>query len=494
MGSRETVQLTVAMLPSGLVASTALVVAATAIGPVRRWSRLARPIAIIGLLGTVAACLIGLYGLRTEPAGGSMVRSGGGLVFDRFTIWWQVQLAGVGLFACLVSGLVEGRSRSRSAIHVALLLVVVLGGMVLAEEREMAAFLGGLGLILVAGLGMLAGRKDDPRAVRATARMAVAGSVALGLVAMGLAVFYGVAGTTDLTRVAVALRPSSITVAFAVAACVIGLAFFFGAPPWHHWWSDAADAAPPGAMAGFLGVGSLAAAGGFVRLVSVGWGTGARPWIAVVSVLASAAAVIPVLATPVRLRSAVALLASTQGGLIAGGLAAMGVGMDGVPANGISAVSVHATALAVAVVTTFGLVEMFDELHISDRLPELLGLARRDAAWALLIMVGLIGVAGVPPLVGFVTRFLVLQALVAVGQVWVAVFVALGGVLSLVFVVRVALVLTADEGEMAPLPTLRLPRRRRWSAIASAVTTGVLVLMIQPLLAAASAGGAALGR
>ena len=84
------------------------------------------------------------------------------------------------------------------------------------------------------------------------------------------------------------------------------------------------------------------------------------------------------------------------------------------------------------------------------KIAELAGLSRRSPLLALTLMVGLFSLAGIPPTVGFIGKFLVFAAAVENGLLWLAVFGMVNATISLYYylmVIKAAYIVEPEQEE-----------------------------------------------
>src|SRR5207253_295861 len=127
-------------------------------------------------------------------------------VVDHFSIYVTIAACTFALITCLVSDTYVRRIPSRSGGFFALVLLVTAGVSALAAQREMITFFLTLAVVSIALTTVHALMKTDDLAAEAAWKHLVEGAVAMAAVLYGLAILYGVTGSTNLATVAGALR------------------------------------------------------------------------------------------------------------------------------------------------------------------------------------------------------------------------------------------------------------------------------------------------
>src|SRR5690606_9981001 len=118
--------------------------------------------------------------------------------------------------------------------------------------------------------------------------------------------------------------------------------------------------------------------------------------------------------------------------------------------QGYAAALFYIVTYAITTAGTFAVIILLARKGFeADRIEDLKGLFRRDGTAALVLLVLMFSLTGIPGTVGFYAKLLVLQALVDVGMVWLAVFAMLFAVVGAFYylrVLKVAFFESPDDG------------------------------------------------
>ncbi len=482
--------LTLALLPEALLAGTAVVSAAVALlrpglrADIHRW------IACIGLAGSLAACGLILLGLRGVPSGVAIAVWNGGFVMDSFAVFIAMLSCVVALITCLISDAPVRAIPTRTGAYYALVLVSTAAVEAIAAQREMVTFLVALASILVCLVAIGALVKTDPRGAVSSFEHLIEAAVGTAAVLYGLALLYGVTGSTNLSTLGSLLPNAPGVVALGVALVILGLCATLGIFPLRQWVGRVATSVPASAAGFIVSMSLIGGAAALTRVAVSGFGASVGPWKWLVSVLAALALAHATLSA-LRETSASRLigqLVSAQAAMLLLGLSAFAQGSGGLPTYGMTAFLGALAVAAVATVAVFGVLAMLQAAGIGDAISDLRGLAHRSAPATLLLSVAVATLAGVPPLAGFLARVLLVTSAADAGYGWLAMVGTAATVLTIIAAARFIGLLYADVGDEVPFTLGATPVVSRIVAGAACFVGVALAVLIQPLLAVATAG------
>jgi len=310
----------------------------------------------------------------------------------------------------------------------------------------------------------------------------------------GLALLYGTTRNTNLDAVAPVAGAAAGAVALGVALVVLGLCATLGVFPLRRWVGRVATSVPAGA-AGFIIAISLVAGGAALARVTVsGLGPAVGVWRWLVPIVAAVALGHASLSSlrETTVSRLIGQLVSTQAAMLLLGLLAFTTGSRGLPAYGMTAFLGGLGVTAIATLAAFGVLAMLQVAGIGDAIDDVRGLAHRSAPAALLMTVAVGTLAGVPPLAGFLTRLLLVSSAADTHYGWLAIIAVGATLLTMVAALRFVATLYADAGDEVPFTLGATPLVSRIVAGAACFAGVGLVVLIQPLLAVATAGAGTL--
>lgn len=336
-------------------------------------------------------------------------------------------------------------------------LFALLGQFILISANHLLVVYLGLELMSLALYAAVALRRDHAVSAEAAMKYFVLGALASGFLLYGISMLYGACGTLHLSLIpqVIATGQANATVlSFAVVFLVAGLAFKLGAVPFHMWVPDVYQGAPT-AVTLMVSTGpKLAAFAMMMRVLVQGLPALANLWQPMLTILAVASLAIGNLTAIVQvsLKRMLAYSAIGQVGFVLLGMVSgMVEGNLNNAANAYSAALFYMLVYVSTTLGTFGLIAMLSGKGLDlDRIEDLRGLSQRHPLMALLMMVFMFSLAGVPPTVGFQAKFAVLAALLDAGHVVLAVIGILFSLIAAYYYLRIIKAMYFDLPSDAP--------------------------------------------
>jgi NADH-quinone oxidoreductase subunit N len=348
--------------------------------------------------------------------------------------------------------------------------------LMLSSDSFLTLFLGLELMSLPVYVLVLFGMKRDATP-EAALKYLVLGGAATATFLMGVSLLYGQSGTLAIGSFAQALG-SQQSLALGGTALVL-LAFFLkgAVVPFHAWAPDAYEGAslPVTAyMAAIVKAGVLLAA---VRLVAEAplspTVVGLLAWLPLASIVWGNLAAMK----QTNLRRMMAYSSIAHAGYLFYAFLGNGPGRQ-------TAVLFYVLAYGLMTVLAFAAVPAHPDDSRRDRLDELQGLYHRQPFAAIVIGLAMLSLAGIPPLPGFVAKFVIFREVMAAGYTMYAVLGLVGSYLGLYFYLRViqAMFMAPSPAAAGGAPAMRT------------AALGATVLCLLPALALALGPGWFLAR
>ncbi|HMM86347.1 MAG: NADH-quinone oxidoreductase subunit NuoN [Gammaproteobacteria bacterium] len=343
----------------------------------------------------------------------------------------------------------------------------LLGISVMVSANNFLVIYLGLEVMSLSLYALVALRRDDAQATEAAMKYFVLGALASGFLLYGLSMMYGATGSLQHAEVFDAIQSGRINqevLVFGLVFVVAGLAFKFGAVPFHMWVPDVYHGAPTAVTLLIAGAPKLAAFGMTLRLLHESLNGLAADWQQMLIVLAVASLVVGnfVAIAQGNFKRMLAYSTIAQVGFVLLGLTPTVVGGNTLSAaNGYSSALFYLVTYVLTTLGTFGMVMLLARQgHECDRIADLAGLSRRSPWLAGVMTVFMFSLAGIPPTVGFYAKLAVLQALVTTGSTGYIVLAVVAVLLSLIgayYYLRVVKVMYFDE-PTDPTPVTWVPQ------------------------------------
>lgn len=322
----------------------------------------------------------------------------------------------------------------------------VLGMMVMISSGSMLTAYLGLEMLSLSLYSMVAFRRDNARSSEAAIKYFVLGALASGMLLYGISMVYGISGSinfADINRFLIDSGGDNIALLLGLACIVVGLAFKLGAVPFHMWVPDVYDGAP---ISVTLYISSAPKIAGFalaIRFLADGLQELQVDWqgmLLVLAVLSLAVGNVIAIAQNNIKRMLAYSTVSHVGFLLLGLLAGT--------AEGYASAMFYALTYALTSIGGFGVLILLSKKGFeAEKLDDLKGLFRRSPWFALIMMLILFSMAGVPPTVGFYAKLSVLKSIVDIDLVWLAAYAVLFSIIGAYYYLRAVKIIFFDAPE-----------------------------------------------
>ncbi len=388
--------------------------------------------------------------------GGPILGFGGSVTVDGFAIFfnWIFIIAAV-IVAVASYKYLEVAGEHHGAYY-SLLLFAQSGMYFLASGTDLVTLFIGLELMALCFYVMVGFLRTDKRSNEAALKYLLLGAFSSGLLLYGFSLLYGLAGSTKLVDIAsrLATMPAWDPIVFlAMATTSVGLLFKIAAAPFHMWAPDAYEGAPTTVTA-YLSVASKAASFAFLlRLFTAPFGPFAASraaWEPLLAVVAVATLTIGNLAAinQTNIKRLLAYSSISHAGYMLLGLVAGN-------AKGIEGIAVYLTVYTFMNLGAFlVLISLRRNKIIGESLDDIAGLMHKSPVHAVLMLIFLLSLAGIPPTAGMWGKYYIFLALIQTGHYTLAVIATLYVAVAIYYYFKIVRsMFTREETEPAPLAT-----------------------------------------
>ncbi|WP_156885659.1 NADH-quinone oxidoreductase subunit NuoN [Massilia niastensis] len=333
-----------------------------------------------------------------------------------------------------------------------LALFSMLGQMIMISGNSMLSLYLGLELMSLSLYALVALRRDHATSTEAAMKYFILGALASGFLLYGISMIYGATGSLDITTIgqmSAAEGANRTILVFGLVFVVAGLAFKLGAVPFHMWVPDVYQGSPTAVTLLLGGAPKLATFAMVMRILVEALPAMAFDWQQMLMVLAvlSLAFGNIVAISQTNIKRMLAYSTIAQMGFV---LLAMMVGVvDGNSENAAAAYSAamyYSITYVLTTVGSFGLIMMLARAgHEAELISDFKGLGKRSPWFAIVMTILMFSLAGVPPMVGFMAKYAVLQAVANAGMVWLAVVAVMFSLIGAYYYLRIVKTIWFDE-------------------------------------------------
>ncbi len=334
-----------------------------------------------------------------------------------------------------------------------LALLTLLGQLIMISGNSFLVIYLGLEMMSLSLYALVALRRDHAVSTEAAMKYFVLGALASGFMLYGMSMIYGATGSLELGKVAQAIaagNANKLVLVLGLVFMVSGLAFKLGAAPFHMWAPDVYQGAPTSVTLLLGAAPKLASFAIALRMLVEGMQAMAADWQQMLLVMAVVSLVVgnvtAIAQTNIKRMLAYSTI-SQMGFMLLGLLSGVfdGAAPDAA-ANAYGASMFYIVTYVLTTLGTFALVMLLSRGGFeAENLDDFKGLNQRSPWFALVMMVLLLSLAGVPPMVGFYAKLAVLQSALAAGHFWLVILAVLMSLVGAYYYLRVVKMMYFDE-------------------------------------------------
>ncbi len=337
----------------------------------------------------------------------------------------------------------------------ALLLGSVLGMTLLAQAQNLVTFFVAIETLSIPLYILCATNMRRQKSLESGLKYLIIGSLGSATLLYGMAFIYGGTGSTDFNGIAAGIAQKGVLgdplILIGIAMAAVGLAFKTSIAPFHQWTPDVYEGAPS-PITSFMAVATKAAAFAvFVRFFDVALAPQAGDWQPALAVLAAISIVVGNVGALGQnsLKRLMGYSGIAQAGYMLGGLVVA-------TEAGVQALVFYLAAYALMSIAAFAVIVARErETPYGDSIEAVRGLGAERPLLAWPLTISMFGLAGLPMTAGFIGKLYLIEALVEGDYTWLAVFIAVGTMISLAYYLKVvAAMWMRPEADAAKLPAM----------------------------------------
>lgn len=342
------------------------------------------------------------------------------------------------------------RNFSRPEFYI-LGLFATLGMMVMASAQNFITIYLGLELLSLCMYALVAYLRDSNDAAEAAIKYFVLGAIASGMLLYGMSIMYGITGSLNLNDISAYLLNTSqlnIGLIFALTFIVVGVAFKFGAVPFHMWVPDVYQGAPTAVTLFIATAPKFAAFVMAIRLLSDGMQALVVDWQQMLIILAVLSLIFGNIIAIAQSHFKRMLAYSTISHI---GFVLLGL-LSG-ENFGYAAALFYTVIYVLMAAGVFGVLLLLKANHTQDidDFADLKGLSKSQPWLAFIMLLLMFSMAGMPLTVGFYAKLYVLQSLIANNYIWLAVLAVVMSIVGAFYYLRIIKYIYFDDSKQSLL-------------------------------------------
>ena len=325
-----------------------------------------------------------------------------------------------------------------------LILLATTGMMMMVSANDLIALYVGLELQSLSLYVVAAFRRDSIKSTEAGLKYFVLGALASGMLLYGASLVYGFSGSTNFTQLASVLTEKdagNVGVIIGLVFLMVGLAFKVSAFPFHMWTPDVYEGSPTPVTAFFSMAPKLAAMGLFVSVLVGPFGKLVGQWQQVLILIAIGSMALGAFAA-INQSNIKRLLAYSSIGHVGYALIGLAAGTEA----GYRGVLIYMAIYIAMTLGAFAVVLcMRRNGQMVETIPDLAGLSKTRPGMALVLMIMMFSMAGIPPLAGFWGKLYVFMAAIDAKLYTLAILGVLSSVVAAYYYIRIVKLMYFDE-------------------------------------------------
>ena len=327
---------------------------------------------------------------------------------------------------------------------------VLIGGMLLASASNMLMLYIGIETLSILSYVMASLKKNDDRSSEAGLKYSLYGGISAGIMLFGLSHIFGVVGTIQFTGMVAKLQTlDTIQIAILMPSFLMffaGIGYKIACVPFHMWAPDVYEGSPLPVTTFFSIVPKIAGIAVLVRVSMAFFGGETTPlqmtWVGTLSVIAALTMTVGNVSA-IGQRSVKRMLAyssiSHAGMMMMGVVCLSEIGVTGILFYGI-------TYLFMTLVAFF-ITSFVQDEYGNDHFERFNGLIFKHPLMAILMIITMFSLAGVPPFSGFVAKFNIFNALIDKNYYVLAIIAGLNSVVAVYYYLKIVRLMVFKPSE-----------------------------------------------
>lgn len=386
---------------------------------------------------TIASLVVTMLAVLSTNPGGTELTFSGSYISDPLSHVLKIAVIGfVGIVFLYSRDYLRANDLHKGEFYL-LGMFGLLGMMIMISANSLLTMYMGLETLALSLYALVAIDRRNVIAAEAAMKYFVLGSIASGILLYGISWIYGVTGSIQFDEIAavIANDPSvnGLPLWFGLAFLIVGIAFKFGAVPFHMWVPDVYQGARSPITLYIASAPKLAALALTLRILVDALGGLHDVWADMLMIVAVLSLVLGnvVAIAQSNIKRMLAYSTIAHVGFI---LLAVQTGTE----QGYSAALFYTLTYVVAAAGAFGMIILLSRRgYEAENLSDFKGLNARSPWFALMMMFLMLSMAGVPPFIGFFGKLNAINAVLTTGSTGLAIVMVLASVVGAYYYLRV---------------------------------------------------------
>jgi len=365
----------------------------------------------------------------------------GSYIIDKFSIMMKILTLLFCLLVLLSSKTYLKINNIEKIEYLVIILASVLGMILMISAYDLILFYLGLELQSLCLYILASFKRENEQSTEAGLKYFVLSALATGLLLYGCSLIYGFTGSTNFETISNNLDSQNSGAVFGIVFVIIGLAFKVSAVPFHMWTPDVYEGSPTSVTSFFALIPKIAALTVFIRFMYVPFINVFDQWQTIIVFLSIASMILGAVAA-IGQNNIKRLMAYSSIGHMGYALAGLSVGTN----SGIQSTIIYLIIYLVMNLGAFGCIFMMRrENTFYENINDLSGLSKNHPILALVFLVILFSLAGIPPLAGFFAKFYIFMSVIESGMYALAIIGLLTTVISAFYYLRIIKIIYFDK-------------------------------------------------
>ncbi|KKN25138.1 hypothetical protein LCGC14_0887920, partial [marine sediment metagenome] len=390
---------------------------------------------------TLAITMVLIYYAMGKTAG---LTFDGTYIKDAFSDILKLAICALNILVLIYSSsYLKDRGLFKGEYYV-LAIFSTLGMMIMVSAYHFITLYLGLELMSLCLYAMVAMHRDSVTATEAAMKYFILGAIASGMLLYGMSIIYGATGSLALATIAETIQAGGVdntVLSFGLVFLIIGIGFKLGAVPFHMWLPDVYHGAPTAVTLFIATAPKIAAFAMAIRLLVDGLGSVHQDWQGMIIMLSILSMIIGniVAIAQTNLKRMLAYSTISHIGFILLGI------LSG-SAEGYAASMFYALVYSLMSLGGFGMIILMSRQGFeADTIDDFKGLSSRNPWYALMMLILMFSMAGIPPLVGFYAKLTVIKSVIDVNLISVSLVAVVMSVIGAYYYLRIIKVMYFDK-------------------------------------------------